>query len=335
MVLSSMPSPLAALSNTRLLAARWRKLARGGVPIARHVLSSVTPSKLGLSGALVQIENTNYCNFRCSYCPTHSAESTLGKPRLGHMSVERFEAVLDDHPRAQIVVLQGQGEPLMDPTLFDKLRIARARGLLTQIISNGSLLDDRMRDRLWSAGPDIVLFSIDSASGQRNEATRKGLRYLEVTARIRRLTEARTERPMVVGLLSIVHGAFDDEVEKALLRFNDLGIDVLLYKQLNPSFENRIDGYVAPPVNGVPAGVRRRLNYVLSHQRVARVAPCAQVHFDWPYYLWQGTRTPCCVLNDERYTAAEFSRPALLERFAKKRLPSECERCSFFGGYPS
>ena len=192
-----------------------------------------------------------------------------------------------------------------------------------------------MRKRLWTSGPDIVLFSIDSASGQRNEAARKGLRYLEVISRIRRLTEARTERAMVVGLLSIVHGPFDDEVEKALVRFNDLGIDVLLYKQLNPSFANRIEDYVAPPVDGVPHRVRRRLNYVLSHQRVGRVAPCAQVHFDWPYYLLQGTRTPCCVLNDERYTAPEFSRPALLERFAEKKLPGECERCSFFGGYPS
>jgi len=74
---------------------------------------------------------------------------------------------------------------------------------------------------------------------------------------------------------------------------------------------------------------------VLSHQRVARVAPCAQVRFDWPYYLWQGKRTPCCVLNDERYTTEDFSRPVMLERFASRRLPSECEQCSFFGGYAS
>ena len=47
----------------------------------------------------------------------------------------------------------------------------------------------------------------------------------------------------MVGLQSIVHGEFDAEVEDVLLRYDALGIDVLLYKPLNRSFEGRIDGY--------------------------------------------------------------------------------------------
>jgi len=332
-------NPVTPWSNAaRLFGQRWMKVARG-FPIVARAIARPAPGQALLSpnGTLIQIENTNYCNFRCSYCPTHSPNSSVEKPSRGHMSIAHFGAVLDAHPRARLAVIQGQGEPLMDPTLFDKIDLARQRRILTQVISNGSLLTDAMRERLWAAGPDVLLFSIDSTSPEGNESARRGLRFFEVMDRIRFLTGGRKQssRSMIVGLLSIVHGPFDDDVQNALLRFNDLGIDLLLYKQLNASFENRIRGYRAPSVNGVPRTVQSQLNYIVSHQRVASVAPCAQVRFDWPYYLWDGTRTACCVLNDKRYGAEEFSRPTLLRRFKDRCMPGECERCSFFTGYPS
>ena len=327
-----------ASSHSKLFRQRWSKLLRG-LPILARAAIRRAPGQaaLRIDGALVQVENTSYCNFHCSYCPTHSLDSQIERSARAHMEVGQFEALLDAHRRARLVVIQGQGEPLMDPTLFTKLALARRRNLVTQVISNGSLLSEASRERLWAAGPDILLFSIDAIAPERNEAARKGLRFFEVMDRIRLLTRMREQAPraMLVGLLSIVHGPFDEEVKAALLRFNGLGIDLLLYKQLNASFENRIRGYKAAPVTGVPRAIRNQLNYVLSHQRVASVAPCAQLRFDWPYYLADGTRTACCVLNDKRYGSESFSRSALLERFRNRSSPGECERCSFFAGYPS
>ena len=123
---------------------------------------------------------------------------------------------------------------------------------------------------------------------------RAGMRFDKVIAGIRTLTAARAQarRPMVIGLLSIVHGPFDAEVAEALRSFNSLGIDLLLYKQLNPSFENRIRGYQARPDDEIPASVLRELNYPISHQRIARISPCAQLAYGFPYYLWDGGRRP-------------------------------------------
>jgi MoaA/NifB/PqqE/SkfB family radical SAM enzyme len=224
----------------------------------------------------------------------------------------------------------------MDPTLFDKIALARARGLLTQVISNGSLLDATRIGVLLAKGPDVLLFSVDCRSAEKNEASRSGMRFSQVLDGIRALTNARREqgaaRP-VVGLLSIVHGSFDAEVEEALLRFDTLGIDVLLYKPLNRSFEGRIEGYRGSAIEPVPARLRRRLGYVVSHQRVATIAPCAQLKHALPYYLWDGTETACCVLNDRRYASPEYARSALLRRYEQRSSPPECERCSFFAGY--
>jgi pyruvate-formate lyase-activating enzyme len=316
---------------------RWKKLLRYGWTLARAVrVESVLRLAGGLEGALVQIENTNYCNYHCTYCPTHSPGSTL-EVRRGHMSMATFEAILEANPKARLAVIQGQGEPLMDPTVFEKLAAARARGIATQIITNGSLLSEQMNRRLWKEGPELLLVSVDAVSAERNAAQRAGMKFEKVIEGIKALTSTRppSGRAMVVGLLSIVHGPFDAETETALRSFNALGLDVVYYKQLNPSYENRIAGYRAPAIDAVPAPVRRALNYPLSHQRITPLSPCAQLHYDFPYYLWDGTRTPCCVLNDRRYSAPQFRPEQLRVRFAQRQMPTECEKCSFFAGYPA
>lgn len=322
----------------RAATVRARKLLKIGWTLAR----AAGPRGLGrlagrgLAGALLQVENTSFCNFRCRYCPTHSPDSTI-EPRRGHMGVAAFRAILDANARASFVLIQGQGEPLLDPTLFEKIAAARARGLVTQVISNGSLLRDAMIGRLCEEGPDVFLASVDAASPARNEADRAGMRYGEVLRGLAALVRARdrARRRMVAGVLSIVPGRFCGEVERALRSFDALGIDVLLYKQLNASYENRIRGYRAPAIDGVPGRVLRALDYPVRHQRVATIRPCAQLRHDFPYYLSSGERTPCCVLNDARYAAPEFARARLLERWRARRMPAECERCSYFGGYPA
>lgn len=290
----------------------------------------------GLRGRIVQVENTNHCNFHCEYCATHAPGSRVRAPR-GHMTMATYRDILDRHATAMLIILQGDGEPLLDPTLFEKIALARKRGMVTQVITNGSMGRTSNLERLVREGPDILLFSIDAVSPQRNMAQRSGLDYEQVTTGIRALTGKRGEqkRKMVVGLLSIVHGAVDEEVAKALRSFNALDIDVLLYKQLNPAFEGRIAGYRATSAGSLPARLRKQLNYPVQHQRIVTVRPCAQLRWDLPYYLWTGQRTACCVLNDPSFTADAFQREALLEGYQSSQLPKECEDCTFFAGYPA
>ena len=313
-------------------AARALKLARLGRVAAELAWPLGTWFTHRGKGALVQVENTSYCNFRCTYCVTHSP-SSLVPLRRGHMTMATYTRILDDNPRARVVVIQGDGEPLLDPTVFDKLRVARERGLATQIISNGSQLKPAMIERLLAEGPDVFLVSLDAVSAETNERNRRGLDYAQVTASLAELCARRERYPRIVGLLSVVHGAFTDETAAALRDFDRIGIDVLFYKQLNRAFEGRIAGYQGGEAEGVPAAVRRALSYPISHQRISSITPCPQLRFELPYYLWDGQQTACCILNSERYAAPEYQHAALLERWRAGAMPSECEGCSYFAGY--
>src|SRR5207237_6991353 len=112
------------------------------------------------------------------------------RPGRGHMPLARFEAILALERRASFVLIQGQGEPLLDPTLFEKIAAARARGLVTQVISNGSLLGDAMVGRLCEEGPDVFLVSVDAASPERNERLRAGMAYDDVIRGLAALVRA-------------------------------------------------------------------------------------------------------------------------------------------------
>jgi len=247
--------------------------------------------------------------------------------------METYTRILDANPRARVVVIQGDGEPLLDPTVFDKLALARERGLKTQIISNGSQLKPKMIERLLAEGPDLFLVSLDAVSPETNQKNRTGLDYARVTVSLAELCARRERAPRIIGLLSVVHGAFTDETAAALRDFDRIGIDVLFYKQLNRAFEGRIDGYRGGEAEGVPVSVRRALSYPISHQNISTISPCPQLKFELPYYLWDGQQTACCILNSERYAAPEYQHAALLERWRTKSMPSECEGCTYFAGY--
>lgn len=88
------------------------------------------------------VETTNKCNANCVCC----LQATMKKKR-GCMSLKQFK-ILAKKLRERDVLIRGfytTGEPLMDPTLFQKYAVARNLGILAPFVSlntNVSLLTE-------------------------------------------------------------------------------------------------------------------------------------------------------------------------------------------------
>lgn len=136
-------------------------------------------------------ELTNACNLRCLHCAVCS-----GLARQEELSTSEWLDVADQlySSGCRRVRLSG-GEPLLRPDLpVIAARLVRA-GVKTEIVTNGSLLDEDAVRRLADVGVDTVLVSID---GEREvhdrlrqpSSTVHGSRYDLAMAAISRLARS-------------------------------------------------------------------------------------------------------------------------------------------------
>ena len=99
--------------------------------------------------AKVYIEPTNRCNLACRTCMRNSWDVKMGQMREAIFS--RIIAGLRAISPTPSVFFGGLGEPLAHPRTIEMIARVKALGSTTEIITNGTLLDEtRARaDRSW------------------------------------------------------------------------------------------------------------------------------------------------------------------------------------------
>ncbi len=105
-----------------------------------------------LSYLTLQIEPTRECNLNCKICMRKHLEKS------GYLSLEHFKHILDTY-NFRFVGLHGWGEPLLHPGLFEMLRYAKSRGVITNLTTNGTLVEEHVADIL-DAGVNDIAFGI-------------------------------------------------------------------------------------------------------------------------------------------------------------------------------
>jgi MoaA/NifB/PqqE/SkfB family radical SAM enzyme len=143
------------------------------------ILAPPLPTKL-------QVEVTGSCNLRCRMCIV-SYRPIL--PRSASMPFEDFRRLLDAMPNVEEVVLQGIGEPLLAPDIFEMIEHASGQGRMVEFNTNATLLTRRVARRLIDSGLDRLHISLDGATPETYEFVRRGSDWHRVVANIRGLAE--------------------------------------------------------------------------------------------------------------------------------------------------
>lgn len=107
--------------------------------------------------AFVRVIPTDRCNQRCAYCWQRDQAS-------GDMPLDEFKACLEHAARLRVGLMTFLGgEPLLWEPLPEAIAACTRRHILTDITTNGSLLDQEMLERLGRAGLDYLNISVDGA----------------------------------------------------------------------------------------------------------------------------------------------------------------------------
>lgn len=160
------------------------------------------------------------CNYRCEFC--YAGFASAGRSQIPqdelHEILRQIAAAPPMASATRRKVTFAGGEPLLSPTLAEDLRHAREQGLITSVVTNGSLLS-----REWVARNagilDWLTISIDSTQVVANLRIGRAFRGIALSAEdyLERIHHAR-EMGLRLKLNTVVNAANVAEDFTAFIR---------------------------------------------------------------------------------------------------------------------
>lgn len=156
---------------------------------------------------LIHIETMNKCNLRCTMCPI-----TLGQTNRPNMNMELYEKIIKEcstyTEHIKTLGLFLLNEPLLDPTLAEKISLAKKHGIRhVHISTNGELLSKERSSALIESGLNQIIISIESLSENIHQKIRVGSHLEKIIENVDNLIELKkkfisTSPWIVVRMLS-------------------------------------------------------------------------------------------------------------------------------------
>jgi radical SAM protein with 4Fe4S-binding SPASM domain len=148
----------------------------------------------------IMIENTNACNYHCSFCPHENM-----RREIGFMDMRLYKKIMDEcaELRIEYVDIHQFGEPLMDPDFTKRVAYAKSKGIkFVTTNTNGLLLREDLARKLVDAKLDQIIISLDAATKETYRKVRPPGKLEVVERNIKNLIKIRNSlgftRPRVV-----------------------------------------------------------------------------------------------------------------------------------------
>ena len=152
---------------------------------SRHLINCAGNKRLS-TPLKIEIALTNKCNSRCAHCSNYSKLRNISK----FFSVDFLDDIISCNPLE--IILTG-GEPLLHPDFVDIVKRIKKNKIFVTILSNGSLIDTQIIERIKEAGftdGDVFQISCDAPDKQ-TYTLQRGVDLFEATIEgIKRLQEA-------------------------------------------------------------------------------------------------------------------------------------------------
>jgi len=186
---------------------------------------------------VIDLELTNRCNLRCRMCWFYG-ESGVGDTHRGReLSTDDVFRVIDQAAKFKSAMYLGGAEPLLRRDFFEILGYIKARGLVVEFTTNGTLLDPGKIETLVSLGVDHVAFSVDGVEQLHDDIRGEGA-YQRVVHAIGELSKCRKRRGSKWPYISInmtVSGNLATRLKetiRAVVDATDDGVDSYRIHQL-------------------------------------------------------------------------------------------------------
>lgn len=123
----------------------------------------------------ISVEPTSLCNLACPECPTGNGTLTR---RKGDISWSLFKKVIDQSKVYLFTcTLYFQGEPLINPRIFDMINYVHSKNVYTIISTNAQFLSQKNCEKLIISGLNRLIISLDGIDQESYAKYRRGGAY--------------------------------------------------------------------------------------------------------------------------------------------------------------
>ena len=136
----------------------------------------------------IQVEVTSGCDGDCIYCPRHVYKKQWNNRQ---MTLDKFRSLKPAFKKADLVHLQGWGEPLLHPEIREMVKIVKDCRAKAGTTTNANRLNPSMAEGLVKSGLNIIGFSLAGISAEKNDSIRRGTRLDSVIGAIENLHQAK------------------------------------------------------------------------------------------------------------------------------------------------
>ncbi len=199
------------------------------------------PKKVHGYPYFIQVEVTTICNFRCAMCWLGLLHLDEVKEkfdgRMKHMTFEEFKKIFRDIKFTENVLLQGTGEPFLNPEIFEMIRYLRERNFPhVWIISNGSKITREVSREIIRSRVGEVSVSLDGAKAKTYEEIRKGANFQQVYDNLAGLIDEKRSRGVEYPKLALIFVALKTNITElpAFIEMaHELGVDRVDIKEFS------------------------------------------------------------------------------------------------------
>lgn len=259
----------------------------------------------------IDIEATNACNFKCLMCPTGNKSM---KRKTGFMTQETFDKILAECAKWNCAIRWVQwGENMMHPDLYDHIRAASEKGLLTHLNTNGSKFDRESIEELIDTGLSSLKFSFQGVDRQSYAEMRNTDFYEELLDVIKLFHEVRGDRvfPYIHVSTSITY-----ESAEVVEKFREETTPYADYVSVGRTVFDNLD---IDNVRLKPKEVEM-LKRLMALESVVKVHPeCPEV-YDKMSIFWDGTISACCGDADKHMLIGSLDDQSMEEIWVSKKM---------------
>jgi len=175
------------------------------------------------------IEPTNTCNLRCTFCFVTDGMTRDG----GFMDFNIFKKIIDDCTDLEHLCMHNWGEPLLHKDIFRMIEYAKNKGVNYVVMNtNGTLLTDKMINRIVNSKLDIIRFSIDGSAETFKRVRGVELENIEKNIKKLKIIKEKKRPKLKIGVVFTVEEDTEGDAEEYINHWEKIVDHVRLQPKL-------------------------------------------------------------------------------------------------------